>query len=73
MRSQRVKKADCRPGPEDVRVACVFCSGYWESREAFAGLVHSVPPCSEFEAMDVVDFMQATRKKMGIVAPWDLL
>jgi len=69
----KVARAENLPQPSegDVRVDCAFCTGYWETRRTSYGLVHTVPYCKEYEAMDVVEFMQASRRKMGIVHPSD--
>lgn len=60
----------------EVSVTCPFCDDgrrmYHVGRE-FGGrrcvVMHDSPPCPEFIAMEVVDFLVAARKKLGIVMP----
>lgn len=69
---RRVTLEDAPPVSEtDVRVKCVFCDGEWETRSKTSGVLHTMPPCKEFEEMDVVEFMRANRLKMGLEAPED--
>jgi hypothetical protein len=65
---------------EDVPFDCPFCPGHFyvgDELRAVAGVVpdglilHSLPPCVEFIALDCIEYLATARKALGLVMPWD--
>ena len=52
----------CKP---DVEFRCPFCGGKVAASKADSSVLHSVPPCEKFNAMEPDDFLHACNAAMG--------
>lgn len=49
----------------DIKLVCPFCRGVVMADASEGKVMHTMPACSEFEALEPDDFLVAVRKKMS--------